>query len=139
MKLIPADELLKHKSADDCWVVIDGMVCDLTNYLGDHPGGKHTLQVHAGRDVTDLFYDIHGEDAYEIKERFAIGVLAQPRDIQSAFEITKKYGSDIRPDIWQELVLKEVSKCLSYSTVVFELTLALWRRFASRLTRFVCG
>jgi len=64
--------------------------------------------VHAGKDVTDLFYDIHGEDAYEIKERFAIGVLCQASNVQSAFDIVKQHGSAIRPDVWQEVILKEV-------------------------------
>jgi hypothetical protein len=29
----------QHNKEDDCWVVIDGRVFDLTTYLKDHPGG----------------------------------------------------------------------------------------------------
>ena len=34
------DEIAKHTSAKDCWVVIDAVVYDMTSFLPDHPGGK---------------------------------------------------------------------------------------------------
>lgn len=33
-------EVASHDKSDDLWVVIDGKVFDLTNYMHEHPGGK---------------------------------------------------------------------------------------------------
>merc|ERR1712194_314815 len=32
------DEVAKHATKEDCWVVIDGKVLDVTKFLPDHPG-----------------------------------------------------------------------------------------------------
>ena len=29
-----------HNTAEDCWIVLDGGVYDLTKYIATHPGGK---------------------------------------------------------------------------------------------------
>ncbi|KAM0545433.1 hypothetical protein ACHAPJ_011338 [Fusarium lateritium] len=51
---IPFCEVQKHTSADDCWVVIDGLVYDMTNFLQLHPGGAKAIIAKAGRDVSSL-------------------------------------------------------------------------------------
>lgn len=63
------EEIMKHNTAESCWIVIDGAVYDVTNYLKDHPGGVHAMLIQGGGDATQLFYDIHAGDAMEIKER----------------------------------------------------------------------
>ena len=35
---ITLEEVSKHKSENDCWVVVNGQVLDVTNFLPDHPG-----------------------------------------------------------------------------------------------------
>lgn len=42
-QLISYEELEKHKSEESCWIVIEGKVHDLTDFLNDHPGGKEIL------------------------------------------------------------------------------------------------
>merc|ERR1711976_762975 len=34
------DEVAKHTTKDDCWVVVYGEVLDVTNFLSSHPGGE---------------------------------------------------------------------------------------------------
>lgn len=42
------DEISKHNKENDCWVVINGAVCDVTQWIPDHPGGKMVILSYAG-------------------------------------------------------------------------------------------
>eukprot|EP00808_Paulinella_micropora_P010291 g60298.t1 len=53
---VTMDEVAKHNTAEDCWVVLDGKVYDVTSLLSNHPGGNGILLAHAGKDVTDQFH-----------------------------------------------------------------------------------
>jgi cytochrome b involved in lipid metabolism len=39
MKVFTFEEVAKHNTTEDCWVVIHGRVFDLTKFLQEHPGG----------------------------------------------------------------------------------------------------
>ncbi|KDN45165.1 hypothetical protein RSAG8_05080, partial [Rhizoctonia solani AG-8 WAC10335] len=54
-----AEEVAKHNKKDDCWVIIDGQVLDVTNFLADHPGGEKAILLYAGRDATEEFNMLH--------------------------------------------------------------------------------
>ncbi|KAH9940470.1 Flavocytochrome c [Epithele typhae] len=54
-----ADEVAKHNKKDDCWVIIDGKVLDVTSFLPDHPGGEKAIILYAGRDATEEFNMLH--------------------------------------------------------------------------------
>jgi cytochrome b involved in lipid metabolism len=58
------DEVAKHASEDDCWVIVTGVahrsgignfVYDVTQFLQDHPGGKKVIMTYAGREVDEMF------------------------------------------------------------------------------------
>lgn len=40
--VITADELQKHSSAESCWLVVNGVVWDLTEFAPEHPGGAQS-------------------------------------------------------------------------------------------------
>ncbi|CAE6530105.1 unnamed protein product, partial [Rhizoctonia solani] len=54
-----AAEVAKHNKKDDCWVIIDGQVLDVTEFLADHPGGEKAILLYAGRDATEEFNMLH--------------------------------------------------------------------------------
>ncbi|SCU80659.1 LADA_0B08834g1_1 [Lachancea dasiensis] len=56
---ISTDEVMLHNTVDDCWIVIDGEVYDVTNFIGVHPGGASKILEVAGGDATRKFYSIH--------------------------------------------------------------------------------
>eukprot|EP01108_Squamamoeba_japonica_P007375 TRINITY_DN618_c0_g1_i2.p1 TRINITY_DN618_c0_g1~~TRINITY_DN618_c0_g1_i2.p1 ORF type:complete len:109 (-),score=14.01 TRINITY_DN618_c0_g1_i2:42-368(-) len=69
------DEVKKHTANDDAWMVINGRVYDVSNFIDDHPGGDIILDG-AGRDATDMFQDIgHGQEATYMLIELQIGTL----------------------------------------------------------------
>lgn len=50
--MIPYSEVQKHNTRDDCWVVINGQVFDVTEFIDAHPGGVGAIVANAGKDVT---------------------------------------------------------------------------------------
>merc|ERR1712217_546369 len=56
------EEVAKHTSKTDCWVVVSGQVLDVTKFLGEHPGGELAILTFAGKDATEEFNMIHPPD-----------------------------------------------------------------------------
>eukprot|EP00439_Symbiodinium_sp_Y106_P071287 s1276_g12.t1 len=52
---ITMEEVGKHNSKTDCWVVVDGQVLDVTSFLSEHPGGELAILTFAGKDATEEF------------------------------------------------------------------------------------
>jgi cytochrome b involved in lipid metabolism len=59
------EEVAKHNTEKDCWVVVNGQVLDATNFLKDHPGGKKAILIYAGRDASEEFNMLHKPDVVE--------------------------------------------------------------------------
>jgi L-lactate dehydrogenase (cytochrome) len=55
----------QHNTRDDLWIVLNGKVYDLTNFLTNHPGGQKILLKYGGKDATKIFTPIHPPDAIE--------------------------------------------------------------------------
>jgi len=80
MKTFNRSEVLKHNTSDDCWVIINNNVCNVTNFIHNHPGGVAALskQGRAGNDVTSHFKRIgHSKNAYKIMRSLSIGIIIQ--------------------------------------------------------------
>ena len=70
-------EVEQHVTHDDLWLVIDGKVYDVSEYMDDHPGGGEILLNAAGKDGTDDFEDVgHSADARARLKKLEIGVFA---------------------------------------------------------------
>uniref|UniRef100_A0A0E0D6Y6 Cytochrome b5 heme-binding domain-containing protein n=1 Tax=Oryza meridionalis TaxID=40149 RepID=A0A0E0D6Y6_9ORYZ len=75
-KLYSLEEAARHNTADDCWVVVDGKIYDVTKYLDDHPGGADVLLEVTGKDAKEEFDDAgHSESAKELMQDYFIGEL----------------------------------------------------------------
>jgi len=72
------DDVAKHNTEKDCWVVVNGQVLDVTNFLPEHPGGKKSILLFAGKDASEEFNMLHKPD---VVEKYApesiIGTLKQ--------------------------------------------------------------
>ncbi|KAM6548321.1 hypothetical protein CsatB_019997 [Cannabis sativa] len=75
-KLFSMEEISQHNTKDDCWVVIDDKVYDLSSYLDEHPGGDDVVLAATGKDATEDFEDAgHSKTAKELMQSFFIGEL----------------------------------------------------------------
>ncbi|KAE8673252.1 Cytochrome b5 isoform A [Hibiscus syriacus] len=103
-------EASQHNTKDDCWVVIDCKVYDVTSYLDEHPGGDDVVLVATGKDATADFEDAgHSESAKELMQSFCIGEL----DTSS---------SPIIP----ELKISSKKETTEYSQKLMDLTKQYW-------------
>lgn len=78
---ITIEEIAKHNTAEDCWLLIDNKVYDVTSYVNSHPGGKTILEG-CGMDATILFNTKpmgsgtpHSESANTNLQNFLIGEI----------------------------------------------------------------
>ena len=77
-KQFTREEIEKHDSENDCWLVIDNTVYDATSVLSWHPGGKAAVLGHAGKvhqQTSDEFSSVHDGYAYQKLNECALGVV----------------------------------------------------------------
>ncbi len=74
------EDLALHNNPKDCWLLIDGKIYDVTNYINLHPGGK-VMAKFCGQDATEAFNTKgkknkpHKPEAYDILKNLYIGDL----------------------------------------------------------------
>jgi len=74
MRKFTREEIARHCSEDDVWIVIGRKVYDVTAFLYDHPGGDDVILDVAGKDATSAFESIlHSKEAMATLEQFYIG------------------------------------------------------------------
>ncbi len=74
MKIVSEEELMLHNKKHDIWIVINGYVYDVTNFLEHHPGTEKPFLSHAGKDASIGFNMTHPNiDISEVKDVVLIG------------------------------------------------------------------
>lgn len=74
-KLLTLQEVEKHNTEEDCWIIVKNKVYDCTEYLELHPGGVDSITINAGADATEDFVAIHSAKATKMLEKYYIGNL----------------------------------------------------------------
>jgi cytochrome b involved in lipid metabolism len=74
--VISKNEIAKHRSADDCWLVLGHRVIDVTEFIDLHPGGRKCLFKRAGEcfDCTADF-EFHSPLGRKMWFQYQIGVV----------------------------------------------------------------
>lgn len=79
---VTVDAVAAHASVDDCWVIIEGKVYDITTYIPQHPTPAAVLLPWCGRDATKGmrtkgYGREHSPTAWGLLEQLQIGVLGK--------------------------------------------------------------
>ncbi|KNC83400.1 hypothetical protein SARC_04341 [Sphaeroforma arctica JP610] len=70
------DEVREHANKDDCWIIIDGVIYDVTSLLSQHPGGQAVLLSFGGKDVSAEYHAMkHSSQAQAMRPGLAVGRL----------------------------------------------------------------
>lgn len=97
-KVFTFEEVEKHNTRDDLWIIYDGKVYDCSSYVDEHPGGEEVIMDVAGADATEPFEDIgHSEDAREILSGLLIGTLEGGAPKKAAPAATAGESSGLLP------------------------------------------
>eukprot|EP00475_Leptophrys_vorax_P032896 TRINITY_DN5129_c0_g1_i1.p1 TRINITY_DN5129_c0_g1~~TRINITY_DN5129_c0_g1_i1.p1 ORF type:complete len:364 (-),score=52.19 TRINITY_DN5129_c0_g1_i1:826-1917(-) len=73
------DDVSSHQSKEDggVWVIYDGLVLDVTDFMHDHPGGDELITRFAGKDITAVYasdkYHMHSKTSLSILQSLVIG------------------------------------------------------------------
>ncbi|KAI3322346.1 glycolate oxidase [Xylariaceae sp. AK1471] len=59
MAVVDGAEVAKHNTKQDCWVVINGRIWNVSEFLEDHPGGASVIFKYAGQDATEAYDEVH--------------------------------------------------------------------------------
>lgn len=90
-KLIAYDEVMRHNTKNDCWVIINGEVYDVTKFMEIHPGGVNAILKMAGKDATKAFMPIHPPDVLStLPPEYHVGTLDPTTAPASAYEETEE-------------------------------------------------
>lgn len=80
----PMAEVARHDSLEDCWMVIEGVIYDLSEYVPRHPAPPDVLEPWCGREATEGMRtkshnsgggSDHSARAWRMLERYRIGLL----------------------------------------------------------------
>lgn len=72
---ITMEEVKQHNTKKDCWVVLNGFVYDISQYILHHPGGSNCFMPPNSKDITRNYYAVHPKVDPELIEKLKIGVL----------------------------------------------------------------
>lgn len=100
-------QVAEHNSNEDCWVLVDGKVYDVTEFLSQHPGGDDVILACTGKDATDDFEDIgHSQSARQTMEGFRVGDIEPSSIPDKLHEVDRDTQLKYNPNKSGEFIMK---------------------------------
>ena len=111
------EEVRRHNTRADAWMVLRGRVYNVTRYLQFHPGSVEELMRAAGDDATELFDEVHPwVNAEGMLDPCCVGVLAaETVETAAAAPVREDPDEDpvreaaLHPDEWRTFTLLEAA------------------------------
>merc|ERR1711972_231286 len=90
-RIISWEEIKKHDKPNDCWVVYEGTVYDVTEFVPNHPGGAAIWWQGGGRDIT-ILYNISHPPRITLEDIPNIQVMMVLRSLASRNYLSEIYS-----------------------------------------------
>lgn len=71
------EEVAKHNKANDCWIIINHHIYDVTGFVDEHPGGESIMNNAGGDSTLGFNGDQHDETARAMLKQFYVGDLLE--------------------------------------------------------------
>jgi len=72
VSVLSAEDVAAHDTEDDCWVIVDDGVYDLTPFVATHP-----TPYNCGQDETERYHGQHGEGIRTSLQEALVGRIAE--------------------------------------------------------------
>jgi predicted heme/steroid binding protein len=108
-------EVRRHNTATDCWIVIDGKVYNVSKWLKCHPGGALPLLHSAGQDCSSVFKSFHPFSWIREKRLppFYIGDISEPDNEEAKESVISSELDKIHEEVVKEGGYETYCKCTS--------------------------
>lgn len=101
---LSAAEIAKHNSYNNCWLIINNKIYNVTSFLSLHPGGAGTMTPYCGQEATNAFNtkdkgQPHSSSAVALLANYYIGDLNQKigqQQVQQNIQQTNAVDPSIR-------------------------------------------
>ena len=61
-RLLDRELIASHNSSDSCWVIVNDIVYDVTDFLDHHPGGSNSILRYAGKVRYTIYYRLSSQE-----------------------------------------------------------------------------
>jgi cytochrome b involved in lipid metabolism len=72
-KVFTVSEVAKHSTKNDCYLIINKKVYNVSSFIDSHPGGAQRIISNCGTEVTGIFAAIHSNFAWDLLVKYYIG------------------------------------------------------------------
>jgi|Deesub1362B_J571_1020462.scaffolds.fasta_scaffold00007_137 hypothetical protein len=73
--ILTLKEVSKHNQSNDCWIIVEDKIYNVTSFLSIHPGGSDAIIPYCGTNATEIFFSKHDQGAYETLQQYYIGKI----------------------------------------------------------------
>lgn len=72
-KIFSPDEVSRHKTKNDCYLIVNDQVYDVSSYIDQHPGGVRKIVDYCGKESSVAFAAVHSNFAWNLLEDYYVG------------------------------------------------------------------
>lgn len=84
-------EVAKHNKPEDCFIVVQNKVYDISDFVEDHPGGVESVLRNPGGDNTEKFSGIqHPAKVWDMIEEYYVGEVKKDEQVEYTFKQVSK-------------------------------------------------
>lgn len=85
--ILNLEEIAKHNTKNDCYLVIKGGVYSVSGFIDSHPGGVKKIVQECGGEASAVFSAIHSNFAWNLLKDYYIGDLGQSVNIHDVNKV----------------------------------------------------